>query len=89
MSKNVAVYNFYCRIMSQMSKNVAVHSGGGTYHVVKAYAFDEDFHQQVNAEVQSILGNKDILKDGEMQEINRQISAYLPTPTCLIKGPAA
>ena len=28
MLKNVAVHNFYCRIMSQMSKNVAVHSGG-------------------------------------------------------------
>ena len=62
-------------------------------------------------QVQSILGNKDILKDGEMQEINRPISikevekalhnlngqsspglpldsAYLPTPTCLIKEAA-
>ena len=29
MSKNVAVHNFYCWIMSKTSKNVAVHSGGG------------------------------------------------------------
>ena len=28
MSKNVSVHNFYCRIMSRTSKNVAVHSGG-------------------------------------------------------------
>ena len=37
MSKNVAVYNFYCRIMSRTSKKVAVHSWGDLYVYLNLY----------------------------------------------------